>query len=95
MSQKKITSISCSVVEFSPAKQEAGVQFPANAVGTSMDVIPWLHSSETPPGSQHRKDMYLLERVQRPTKIIRGMEHFSPKERLRESLSHFKWQESR
>jgi len=35
--------------------------------------------------SQHRKDMDLLERVQRrATKMIRGMEHFSSEDRLRE-----------
>ncbi|KAK4829854.1 hypothetical protein QYF61_007125 [Mycteria americana] len=34
---------------------------------------------------QHRKDLHLLERVQRrPTKTIRGMEHLSYEEKLRE-----------
>jgi len=34
---------------------------------------------------QHRKDMDLLERVQRrATKVIRGLEHLSYKERLRD-----------
>ncbi|GAB0189027.1 hypothetical protein GRJ2_001368000 [Grus japonensis] len=36
-------------------------------------------------GPQHRKDMDLLERVQRrATKLIRGMEHLSYEDRLRE-----------
>ena len=36
-------------------------------------------------GPQHRKDMDLLERVQRrATKMIRGMEHLSCEDRLRE-----------
>jgi len=34
---------------------------------------------------QHRKDVDLLERVQRrATKIMRGLEHLSPKVRLRD-----------
>ena len=36
-------------------------------------------------GPQYRKDMELLDRVQkRATKMIRGLEHLSYKERLRE-----------
>ena len=36
-------------------------------------------------GSQHKKDMDLLERVQsRVTKMIRGLEHLSYEDRLRE-----------
>ena len=36
-------------------------------------------------GPQHRKDMDVLERVQgRATKVIRGLEHLSYKDRLRE-----------
>ena len=36
-------------------------------------------------GPQYRKDVELLERVQRrATKMIRGLEHLSYKERLRE-----------
>ncbi|PKU45156.1 hypothetical protein llap_4561 [Limosa lapponica baueri] len=36
-------------------------------------------------GSQHKRDMYLLERVQRRVmKMIRGLEHLSYDDRLRE-----------
>ena len=35
-------------------------------------------------GPQYRKDMELLEWVQRATKMIRGLEHLSYEERLRE-----------
>ncbi|KAJ7420772.1 hypothetical protein WISP_46678 [Willisornis vidua] len=36
-------------------------------------------------GHQHRKDMDLLERIQRKdTKLIRGMEHLCSEEKLRE-----------
>ena len=35
-------------------------------------------------GPQYRKDMELLERVQRVTTMIRGLEHHSYEERLRE-----------
>ncbi|PKU36006.1 hypothetical protein llap_13688 [Limosa lapponica baueri] len=56
------------------------------------DSAPLLLSGETPPGvwhpaleSQHRKDMDLLERVQRrATKMIRRLEHLCYKDRLRE-----------
>ena len=35
-------------------------------------------------GPQYSKDMELLEQVQRATKMIRGLEHLSYEERLRE-----------
>ncbi|GAB0179360.1 hypothetical protein GRJ2_000401300 [Grus japonensis] len=35
-------------------------------------------------GPQHKKDMVLLERFQRTTKLIRGLEHLSYEDRLRE-----------
>ncbi|GAB0183902.1 mitochondrial enolase superfamily member 1 [Grus japonensis] len=35
-------------------------------------------------GPQHKKDMELLERVQRATNMIRGLEHLSSEDRLRE-----------
>jgi len=47
------------------------------------DSAPLLCSGETPPGvllwnPQHRKDMDLLERVQRRArKVIQGLEHLS------------------
>jgi len=53
---------------------------------------PLLRSPETPPGvlrpalgPQHKKDMDVLEQVQkRVTKMIRGLEHLSYEDRLRE-----------
>ncbi|PKU43473.1 rna-directed dna polymerase from mobile element jockey-like [Limosa lapponica baueri] len=56
----------------------------------SQEVILPFCSGENPPGvqlwsPQHRKDMDLLERVQRrATKMIRGLEHPSYEDRLRE-----------
>ena len=57
------------------------------------DVIVLLYSALMRPhleysiqalGSQHKKDMELLEKVQRrTTKIIRGLEHFSFEDMLR------------
>ena len=44
-----------------------------------------LHYSNELQGPQHKKDMELLERVQRrPTRMLRGLEHLSYEDRLRE-----------
>ncbi|GAB0185633.1 hypothetical protein GRJ2_001028600 [Grus japonensis] len=48
-------------------------------------VRPYLKYHVQLPGSQYKKDMELLDRVQRrATKMIRGLEHLSYEDRLRE-----------
>ena len=49
------------------------------------NVVPQLSITEVDWSPQHKKDVELLERVQRrATKMIRGLEHLSYEDRLRE-----------
>ena len=60
-------------------------EWPAGTVLYSMLIRPYVEYCIWVCGAQHRKDVEILERVQRrATKMIRGVEHLSYEEWLRE-----------
>ena len=60
-------------------------EWPAGTVLYSMLIRPYVEYCIWVCGAQHRKDVEILERVQRrATKMMRGLQHLPYKDRLRE-----------